>query len=503
MSQIITERDTTGLTVRTEAGLLRGEASADGIRIFKGVPFAAPPIGEARWRPPALPLPWSGVRDATEFGPDCPQPAPPGAASGSRAPRQSEDCLHLNIWAPPAANGEHLPVMAWLFGGGYLMGSASDAMCDGETYARRGVVLVTVNYRVGVFGFLAHPALTAESPHRSSSNYALLDQLAALRWIRDNIGNFGGDPKRVTLFGVSAGSASISLLMVSPLAKGLFQQAILESPGAFRPLASLAEAEAYGVKLGDDLGQLRRMSAAEVLAKTPLFVPKMRALTAPRVLRPIRDGWIVPRDERDAFALGRFLPMPTIVGATRDEGSSFVAAWPIATVVQYRALVAEGFGEDAEEAWRLYPVAHESEVRRRLGELFADTQFNFGVQALARTMARSGNGTWRYLFLKRRAGQESGPHHGDDTPFLFGHLPLASRKGGSFDAADEALAETMMAAWARFAKTGDPNGEGLRWPSCDADGDRYLEFGDAVRPASGWRAEQMAFLDRFFARQAG
>jgi para-nitrobenzyl esterase len=360
------------------------------------------------------------------------------------------------------------------------------------------VILITATYRVGVFGFLAHPALTAESPHRSSSNYALLDQLASLRWIRDNIANFGGDPARVTVFGVSAGSASISLLLTSPLAKGMFQRAILESPGASRPLASLAEAEAYGMKLGGDLTALRRLSAAEVLAKTPLFVPAMRGLTTPRVLRPIRDGWVIPRDEREAFAAGHFHAMPIIVGSNRDEGSSFVGAWPVKDLAAYRALVAENFGAASEAALTRYPAANDGEVLPRVAELFADTQFNYGVWALARALAKNGKGAWRYLFVKRRSGQTDGPHHGDEVAFAFGSLGAPSRKGSEFDAGDQALSDTMMKLWVQFARTGDPNGAGVTWPAYDAARDDYLELGDSVRPGAGWRRGEMEFLDRFF-----
>jgi para-nitrobenzyl esterase len=492
-----------GLTVRTEAGSVAGIVASGGIRVFRGIPFAAPPVGEMRWRPPGLPLHWSGVRQATEWGPDCPQPAPPpGGPSSSRSGRQSEDCLSLNIWAPAAKPGDKLPVMVWLFGGGFLVGSASDALFDGEKFARQGVVLITANYRVGVFGFLAHPGLTAESPHRSSSNYALLDQLAALRWIRDNIAHFGGDPNRVTVFGVSAGSASISLLLTSPLAKGMFQQAILESPGTFRPLASLAEAETYGLKLGDDLAALRRMSTAEILEKTPLFVARMRGLTTPRVLRPIRDGWVIPEDERVAFAAGHYHAMPIIVGSNADEGTNFVGAWPIRDRAAYRAFIAENFGASSEAALKQYPAVRDGEALERVAEQFADTQFNYGVWALSRAMAKSGKGTWRYLFLKKRSGQTDGPHHGDEVPFVFG-ASGPSRKGGAFDAADEALSQTMMKLWVRFAHTGDPNGAGVEWPAYDAARDNYLELGDPVKRGTGWRRDKMEFLDRFFDGQAG
>ncbi len=493
-----------GLTVSTEAGWLQGATLDSGVRVFKGVPFAAPPVGEMRWRPPGLPLHWSGVRKVTEWGPDCPQPAPPpGGPSSSRAGKQSEDCLNLNIWAPPTKPGEKLPVMLWLFGGSFLVGSASDVLFDGEKFAKQDVILITATYRVGVFGFLAHPGLTSESPHRSSSNYALLDQLAALRWIRDNIANFGGDPSRVTVFGVSAGSASVSLLLTSPLGKGMFQQAILESPGAFRPLASLADAEGYGLKLGTDIRALRRMSVAELLEKTPLFVPKVRGLTTPRVLRPIRDGWIIPQDERDAFAAGHYHAMPIIVGSNRDEGSSFVGAWPVKDLAAYSAFTRENFGAATEAALKQYPAATDAEVLPKVAEMFADTQFNYGVWALSRAMAKSGKGTWRYLFLKRRAGQADGPHHGDEVAFAFGSLGAPSRKGSNFDASDASLSEIMMKLWVRFARTADPNGAGVDWPRYDAAQDNHLELGEPVRAASNWRRDKMEFLDRFFDGKAG
>ncbi|MDP6173765.1 MAG: carboxylesterase family protein, partial [Rhodospirillales bacterium] len=284
----------------TQSGELSG--TGDSVRVFKGIPYAAPPVGDLRWRPPQAPAKWEGVREAGSFGPDCLQNPRPG----SRAPGMSEDCLTLNVWAPPPPEeGQSHPVMVWIHGGSYVLGSGSDIRSDGESFARKGVVFVTFNYRLGVFGFLAHPELTQESPNNSSSNYALLDKIAALRWIKDNIAAFGGDPGRVTVFGCSAGSASLSLLMTSPLAGGLIDRAILESPGAFRPLASLAGAEEVGNCMGDDLTAMRAMTADEVFARTGDFVPLVRGLTTPRVLRPIRDGWIIPEDERDAFRTER------------------------------------------------------------------------------------------------------------------------------------------------------------------------------------------------------
>jgi len=482
--------------VRTANGLVAGTDGA--IRIYKGIPYAR----AERWRPPETPMAWSGVRRADQFGNDCPQNAP---SATSRAPGQSEDCLSLNIWTPARPGDRPLPVMVWLHGGSFMFGSGSDARADGENFARQGVVLVSVNYRVGLFGFLAHPALTAESPHRASGNYGLLDLLAAFAWIRDNIAGFGGDAGRVTVFGFSAGSASISLLLASPLARGLFHQAILESPGGFRPLSSLGEAEAAGLRLGSDLDALRRLPAEDVLAKTGLLAGKMRGLTTARVLRPIRDGWVIPRDERPAFAAGRFMALPIIVGGNADEGTSLTAAWPIRTVAEYRNMVTENFGDWAGAALARYPVEEDGQVRRALADLFADTQFNYGVWALARAMSGREPRTWRYLFLRRRPGQQDGPHHGEEVAHVFGNL-AASRTGqpAPFDATDRMVSAAIIGAWTRFAATGDPNGGNLpHWPAYKAGRDEHLEFADTLRVGARWHAEAMDFLDRYFDHVAG
>jgi len=493
-------RQSSGLSiVQTESGLVSG-ADSDGVQVFKGIPFAAPPVGPLRWRPPQPPANWQGIRAATEFGMDCPQKRT-AAESGSRAPGQDEDCLSLNVWTPARQADEKLPVMVWVYGGSFVFGSGSENRIDGETFARKGVVLVTVNYRVGLFGFLAHPGLTKESSDGFSGNYGLLDVLASLRWIRDNIAAFGGDPERVTLFGVSAGSAAVSLLMASPLAKGLFQQAILESPGTFRPLAGLAEAETAGRKLGEDIEALRRLSAAELLEKEHLLVPTMRGLTTPRVLRPIRDGHVIPEDERPAFNGGRFLAIPTIVGSNTDEGTSLTATWPVKTVADWQGVVRENFPRDIDEAQRQYPVTSDADVRRAVGDVFADTQFNYGVWGLARAVAKRQPKTYRYLFSRRRPGVASGPNHGEEVVYVFNHLDIPPRGQveAVFDEIDQNVADAMQEAWVRFAASGDPNGPGLpRWPTYDAKADEVLEFGDEIRVTRDWRRSQVEFLDRFF-----
>lgn len=468
------------LTVRIRDGALRGRRTPGGAA-FLGVPFAAPPVGPLRWRPPQAPAPWTGVRDALAFGPDLPQP--PDA--GLRGPRQDEDGLYLNVWTPTPDPGAKLPVLVWLPGGGFIGGSGSVAGNDGARLAGEGAVVVTVNYRCGLFGFLAHPALAAESGHGVSGNYGLLDQLAALAWVRENIAAFGGDPQRVTASGVSAGSASIALLLASTQGQGAFQRAILQSPGAGRPLATLEEAQEAGRVLGDDLAVLRSLTWQELHARTSLFTPKVRALTQPRVLRPILDGWLLRQQELEAWRTGAFAAVPMIVGTNADEGSWATRAWPVATRGALRDQVERNFGGRAAEAAALYPAARDDEAAARMAELFADTQFNYGARLLARGMAPREPRTWKYLFQQRAPGQADGPHHTDEIPYVFG-------SGGQ----DSELSRLMRRAWVRFAAVADPGVAG--WDPYRPEDDNHLVLDAEIRAGSGWRQPQLDFLDGYW-----
>jgi para-nitrobenzyl esterase len=485
------------VTVEVQEGKLRGQRAGDG-GVFLGVPYAAPPVGRLRWRAPRPMQPWLGVRDALDFGPDFPQPP----EAHFRAPGQDEDCLYLNVWTPAIGAGRSLPVMVWLYGGGFTSGSGSDLHTDGARLAAEGAVVVTLNYRCGLFGFLAHPALSRESEHAVSGNYGLLDQMAALTWVRDNIDAFGGDPARVTAFGMSAGAASISLLLASPHAKGLFQRAILQSPGAARPLASLQDAERAGLKVGTDLAELRGLSGQEVLARTSLLAPAVRSLTAARVLRPVRDSWLLPEDERPAFQAGRMHAMPMIVGSNRDEGALLTKSWPVDTLAAYRVQVESNFGAAAAEAASLYPARTDAQARPAVAAMFADTQFNYGTRLLAQSMARLEPRTWKYLFTRRRPRQVDGPHHGDETAHVFGNVDAAPPgRAADFDAVDEELSRTMRKAWLAFAASGDPNTAGApRWDAYRPADDNHLELGDEVKPGAAWRKPQLDFLDGFFSR---
>jgi para-nitrobenzyl esterase len=474
--------------VTTTGGSLTGHIAGD-VDSYLGIPYAASCAGDRRWRAPGDAPAWTGTREAVAFGPDPIQPQSPDPFR--RSTGISEDCLTVNVWASTARGDEPLPVMVWFEGGSFMTVSGASARIDGARLARRGVIVVTVNYRVNIFGFLAHPLLTAESAHRASSNYGLMDQIAALRWVRANIAAFGGDATRVTVFGVSAGSASISLLLTSPLAVGLFDQAILHSPGAFRPLCTLADAEAAGSVVEGPLAAMRAMSTDNLLAYIPRIVPKVRGLTTPRILRPIYDGYVLPQQESDAYDDGNFMHVPLMVGSTANEGGWAVGDLPVNTVAEYRAYMQQNFGDATAEALSLYPVERDDEVKNRLADVFGDTQFTYGARSVAQASSRYQPKTFRYLFRQGTAA------HADDTPYVFGNLP----DGATED--DRRVSEMQMTAWTRFAATGDPNGDGVpTWPRYDREADAYLEIGARPQLHDHWRSEHLDFIDRYLRSHA-
>jgi para-nitrobenzyl esterase len=466
----VPRRTASAMTTSTIVHTANGDVAGTGhdVRVYRGIPFAAPPLGDLRWKPPQPVAPWSGVHDGSRFGDDPMQIVEPRRAS--RASRVSEDCLTLNVWAPAAVPSGGAPVMVWFDGGGFTAGTGARASTDGERFARSGVVLVTVNYRVGVFGYLAHALLSAESPHASSGNYGLLDQIAALRWVRAEIAAFGGDPARVTAFGESAGGASVALLLVSPLARGLIDRVIMESPGSFRPLCPLADAERAGAAIGNDLAAMR-------------------------ALRPIIDGWVVDRDEPDAFATGAFAALPAIVGSNANEGGYFAGSIPVTTVEQLRAYLATNFPGAGDAAWSIYGTEHDAEVPQRVADVFGDAQFSYGARALARSIAMRSPRTYRYVFAHAGAQTQSPPVHADEIPYVFGT--------GDFGDADRTISAAMMAAWVNFAATGDPNGpDAPPWTPYDAARDNALTFGAGFAEIEQWRAHSLTFIERYFAERA-
>lgn len=478
------------VVIHAPCGALRG-LSQRGVVTFQGIPYAAPPVGPRRWRAPQRLAKWQGVRDALEFGPDLPQ----SPNDKLRGPRQDEDCLYLNVWAPDNAEPGSLPVLVWFYGGGFVAGSGSDVLSDGARMASHGAVVVSFNYRAGIFGFLAHPQLSAESPHRTSGNWGLLDQAAALNWVRENIHAFGGNAQKVCAFGVSAGSASISLMLASQQFGGLFDSAALQSPGAGRPLASLEDAERAGAALAADIDELRALPFDKILALTSRLTPAVRGLTTPRVLRPIRDGWLLPEDERAVFGSGRIRPMPLLIGSNRDEGSLLTRGWPVTSVGDWRAQIAGNFAKAETEAAALYPVRTDADASAAVAAMFADTQFNYGTRLLARSMAQVEPRTWRYLFTRRAPGRQDGPHHAEEVPYVFGHLDTVR----DADTQDRRLSDLMLSHWVAFARTGDPNLPGAtHWAPYVPAVDNYLEFGDSVVAGTAWRSPQLDFLERYF-----
>ncbi len=486
----------------TEAGPIQGfkkQSAKEDLTIdcFLGIPYAAPPVGAIRWKSPQPLEYWNEIRSCFDFSADFPQASNPLF----RAPHQSEDCLYLNVWAPELKNDLKLPVMVWFHGGGFVGGSGSDQRSDGTLMASKGVVVVSFNYRSGVFGFLAHPELSAESELKVSGNYGLQDQIAALKWIKKNISHFGGDPNKVTVFGVSAGSASISLLLTCSQATGLFQQSILHSPGAARPLATLAQAEALSLKeLGSNIERLRSLSEQDIFKLTSLLNPKIRGLTTPRILRPILDGVYLSENERDVFKAHRQAMLPMIVGSNLDEGSLLTKDWAIKSLDDYAGLVKSNFNALSSDALALYPADAEKEIRSRVAELFGDTQFNYGTRLLAQSNSIQISNTWRYLFAKRRPSQIDGPHHGQEVAHVFGNLSAkVTSIENDYDHQDEFISNAMLNCWVQFAYTGNPNQAKLtEWPRYELASDNMIVFGNEISRANGLRKNNLDFIDQYF-----
>lgn len=479
--------------VRTASGEVSGTGGE--VRVYRGIPYAAPPVGPLRWRPPQPAPAWTGVHDGSRFGPDPVQVVETNPLRLSLAPGTSEDCLTLNVWAPAEVPAGGAPVVVWFDGGGFVTGSASRERIEGSRYAQRGAIFVAANYRVGVFGFLAHPQLSAESPHGVSGNYGFLDAIAALRWVRENIVAFGGDPARITIFGGSAGAALGALLLTSPLAAGLIDGAIMVSPGSFRPLRTLAEAETAGrAAFGDDLAAMRALPSAELLAKNAAIDPGLRGLLQMRKLRPIVDGWAIERDEADAYRSGAFAAVPAIIGTNADEGAFFQKNVPVKTVDALRTFLAENFGPEAfDEAWKFYGATTDAAVPKAIADVFGDAMFNYGVRATARELAQRQPKTFRYVLTHVGAGTADPPTHADDISYVFGTGELGTR--------DRAVSDAIVAAFVNFIATGDPNGAGApRWPAYDPQRDNFLELGGDFAEGARWRSESVDFIDRYYRR---
>ena len=519
-----------GPVVQSSAGGVQGklqDTPGGPARAFLGLPYAVPPVGPLRWKPPMPAAKWSGVRPAQAFGPRCMQPSLYDDMF-FRDPGQSEDCLTLNIWTPPAAKpGSKLPVMFWIYGGGFNTGSTSEPRQDGAHLATKGVVVVTFNYRLGIFGFFTHPELAAESAQHAAGNYGLLDAVAALQWVKANVSAFGGDPANVTIFGESAGSFAVSSLMASPLARGLFAHAIGESGGAFggptlryQTAAVREEKDADFARTAlhaDSLAALRALPAEQLLGAANPPSPAQRTGFGPDI-----DGYFLPHAPADIFAAGRQNDVPMIAGWNHDEGGSGKAdtsitptggstAVPAADapsdLARLKETATKDFGVHSAAFLQAFPAGSDAEALTRLQQYATDKFIAYGTWSWLEAQTQTGKAAaYRYRLdlvppPDPARPERFGVFHSDDIEYVFGNLD--SRKGITWRPEDYALSEQMMGYWTNFAKTGDPNGKGLpQWPVyAPASGSKVLYLNQPAHAEKDDLREQFLFLQTTYSNK--
>lgn len=509
--------------VKVTGGLISGtsvEQDGQPIHVFKGIPFAAPPVGDLRWRPPQPVIPWEGVRTCVEYAPACPQPADGIYSFAYR--QQSEDCLCLNVWTESLDASAKRPVMVWIHGGGNLIGGAGNPAYDGRHFAQAGVVLVSIQYRLGAFGYLAHPALTEEAERldgwAASGNYGLMDQIAALKWVQENAAQFGGDPQRVTIFGESAGAANVTHLMASPLAKGLFHRAIAESGyfGEHTPhlkessgIRSAGEengrkfAERLDVTETDAAGleELRKLPAEKILS-IPMTIGGLSLGKNAFQFGPVVDGYVHVEEPHDVWAAGKMHPVPLIAGSNLDDGSVFSAGNPIRRLPGFRLVLRTMFGPDAARAEELFPAKSDADVSAAAHQFITIMSFRAPARRLVRWNEAAGKDAWLYHFSRNPGSgraQRSGVFHGLEIIYVFGNAPAGTKE------VDRQLSADMRQRWVNFAASGDPNGEPgdpvckavtPKWPVYRKATDEHLEFGDRVSVGRKLDAEACDLVDR-------
>ena len=454
-------------------GQLRGSLTADGVAAFKNIPFAQPPVGNLRWREPLPAKAWTGVRDATAFGPMCNQ-------NDNKQLPHSEDCLQLNVWTPKWPMTAPVPVMVWVHGGGNVAGSGVEALFNGEVLARHGVVVVNVNYRLGIFGFYAHPGLVKESPHHAAGNYGLADQIMALHWVRENIAKFGGNPANVTIFGESAGAGDVNALIASPLTKGLFVRVMAQS-GPIGAEPSLAESEKRGVDLAAKLGFTGEEALSKLRAIPDTELMEKVGQAGPGSGMGINvDGWVLPEPGSKIYAEGREQKVALLIGNNSQEMQPRGAPGDI------RQMISQRYGPLADRALAAYGLngAGEPQPDPENGTVMlqftTDNSFRCGTIQELIWHTSAGNRGYEYQFSRTVHGKEAqGAPHASEIPFIFGTLPVWQRMR-NYNDSDRQYAPQMQEYWTNFAKTGDPNGGKLvKWPKFDATARAYMDFTDA------------------------
>lgn len=492
-----------GPRAKTRNGTVEGKTVGKN-NIFLGIPYAAPPVGDLRWKPPQPAAAWSGIRQATEFGFHCMQ----GKVYGDMVfpdPGPSEDCLTLNVWAPVSQDAGKLPVMVWIYGGGGVAGASSEPRQNGANLAKRGVIVVSMNYRLGVFGSLVHPELAKESGHDSTGNYGLMDQVAALKWVHDNIATFGGDPANVTIFGESAGSYAVNAQMASPLAKGLFQKAIGESGSGFefgdvsindRRLREQKDPQLLKEKLGvSTIAELRAVPG-EKLLKTFGDAPAAFSFDSVDA-----DGYFLPESIPAVFGAGKQNDVPLLVGWNHDEASFTFRRTP-ATADWMKDAAKKDFGDKADELLRLYPIGSDELTRRSAVDYASDRWISFSTWAWPEAQIKSGKQPiYRYRFDQAPVPTDPkawrpGAVHAVDIPFVFGNLD--ANKDMDWTPDDRHVSDIMMCYWSNFAKTGNPNGTGLApWPRYTAsDGYQVMYLSPEPHAHKDDQRDRYLFLSR-------
>jgi para-nitrobenzyl esterase len=480
--------------VKVAGGLLQGK-SEDGLIVYRGIPFAAPPVGDLRWRAPQPAAKWDGVKQASDFA--------PGPIQGGNPPSgKSEDCLYLNVWTPAKSANDKIPVLVWIYGGGFGAGATSEKNYSGENLAKKGVVLVSIAYRVGQMGFFVHSELSKESPNNVSGNYGLLDMISGLQWIKQNIAAFGGDPNKVTIFGESAGGIAVSMLCASPLAKGLFQGAISQSGGNFGPprpttfpgenQKRLADAERDGEAYLKSAG----VSSVAELRKLPADkLPAVRGMSW-----PIIDGYVIPDDQYKLYSAGRFNDTPILVGYNSDEGASFS---PPRTPEAYIEGVKSRYGSYAESLIKAYP-AGTTTVPKTARDLARDAAFGWQTWIWARLQSKMGKSKAFYYYFDQHPEYpadspqaDRGSPHGQDVAYVFQHLNASNPQ---VTKTDLEISESMATYWTNFAKTGDPSGKGVPvWPAFSDANPLVMYFNQTPHTGPVPSAESLKSLDEYFA----
>jgi para-nitrobenzyl esterase len=481
--------------VKVEQGMVQGTFE-DGLSVYKGIPFAAPPVGDFRWCAPYPAAKWEGVKQAIKFA--------PGPIQGGNPPSgKSEDCLYLNVWTPAKSAKEKVPVLVWIYGGGFGAGATSEWPYSGEKLAKKGVILVSIAYRVGQLGFFSHPELSAENPNHVSGNYGLLDMIAGLKWIKKNIAAFGGDPGKVTIFGESAGGIAVSMLCASPLAKGLFNGAISESGGSFGPsrqtqtypgenMKRLKDAEEDGAIYTKNAG----VSSVKALRKIDADKLPSRGFGGSW---PIIDGYVITDDQHKLYEAGRYNDVPVLIGYNSDEGASFS---PGRTPEEYINGTKARYGKFADDLIKAYPVGVTT-VPKTARDLARDAAFGWQTWSWARLQAETGKSKVFYYYFdqhpdypKDSPREGYGSPHGQEVAYVFQHLDASNPQTTK---SDIAISEIMSTYWTNFAKYGNPNGEGVpQWPAFSDTNPVVMYFGQTAHTGPVPSAESLKVLDSYF-----